>query len=93
MITKKVDNHGHLWYTCAVNIVHVPQYSLKHAAHMIGVSDKTIRRWLKSGKMIGYQVGGRKSWYTDLEEINKMRELYALPKLSVEDSIEIFNNY
>ncbi len=71
----------------------IPQYSLKHAAHMIGVSDKTVRRWMRSGKMGCYRVGGRRSLYTDLNEINKMRELYALPELTVDESVVIFKNY
>jgi excisionase family DNA binding protein len=71
----------------------IPQYSLKHAAHMIGVSDKTVRRWMHSGKIGSYRIGGRRSLYTDLDEINKMRELYALPILTVDESVVIYKNY
>ena len=60
---------------------------------MVGVSDKTVRRWLHSGKLYGYRVGGRGAWYLDLEEINKMRDTYALPPLSVKESVVLFNMY
>ena len=73
--------------------IYIPQYSLKHAAHMIHVSPKTIRRWTQSGKMQGYQVGDRGAWYYSLDSINKRRELYALPSLTVEQSKELFNSY
>ena len=71
----------------------VPQYSLKHAAHMIGVSDKTVRRWMHSGKMGSYRIGGRRALYTDLNQINQMRKLYALPDLTVDESVVVFKNY
>ncbi len=60
---------------------------------MIGVSDKTVRRWMHSGKMESYCIGGRKALYTDLNQINKMRELYALPTLTVDESVVIYKNY
>ena len=73
--------------------VYIPQYSLKHAAHMIHVSDRTVRRWIKSGRINGYRVGLRESWYIPLPEINRMRELHALPSLTVDESVELFNQY
>ena len=74
-------------------MVKVPQFCLKHAAYMIGVSDRTVRRWTHSGTMSGYRVGGRKAWYYALDEINLKRELYALPELSAEDAIDIYHRY
>ena len=74
-------------------IIGIPQYSLKHAAHMIEVSPRTIRRWIKSEKMFGYRVGWRKSWYVPLPEINRMRELYAMPKLTKEESEKLYMSY
>lgn len=74
-------------------MVKVPQFCLKHAAHMIGVSDRTVRRWTHSGTMSGYRVGGRSAWYYDLNEINLKRVLYALPPLSVDEAIDIHNRY
>ena len=74
-------------------MVKVPQFCLKHAAYMIGVSDRTVRRWTHSGIMSGYRVGGRKAWYYDLNEINLKRELYALPSLTVDEAVEIYNRY
>ncbi len=79
--------------TSTIHIVKRPQYSLKHAAYMVGVSNKTVRRWFHSKTMIGYRVGGRRAFYTDLSEINRMRELYALPALTVAESVVLFNMY
>ena len=70
-----------------------PQFSLKHAAYMIGVSNKTVRRWVHSGRMNGFRVGGRRAWYFSLEDINRMRELYVLPSLEIDEAIVLFESY
>ena len=74
-------------------MIKVPQFCLKHAAYMIGVSDRTVRRWTHNGTMIGYRVGRRQAWYYDLNEINAMRVIHALPPLSSEEAIDLFNRY
>jgi len=74
-------------------MVKIPQFCLKHAAYMIGVSDRTVRRWTHDGTMQGYRIGGRRSWYYDLNEINSKRELQALPPLSADDAINMYNTY
>ena len=80
-----------LWYN--FSMIRIPQFCLKHAAFMIGVSSRTVRRWTHNGTMSGYRVGGRQSWYYDLKEINDKRELYALPPLSVDDAVNMYNEY
>ena len=76
-----------------MTIIDRPQFSLKHAAYMIGVSNRTVRRWAHSGRMNGFRVGGRRSWYFSLDQINKMRELYALPSLEIDEAIVLFESY
>ena len=70
-----------------------PQFSLRHAAYMIGVCNKTVRRWIKAGKISGWQYGGRQAWYLDLEEINKMRDVYALPALTPDEAAKMHSEY
>jgi len=76
-----------------MSVNYIPQYSLKHTAHMVHMSDRTIRRWIKAGKIDGYRIGFRKSWYIGLPEINRVREVHGLPPLSVDESIAIFEQY
>ena len=76
-----------------MNVIKIPQYSLKHAAYLIGVSDRTVRRWIYNGKAVGYRVGGRQSWYLDLREINRLREEHAYPALSPEESLKAMELY
>lgn len=85
-----MDTRGIIY---AMNVIERPQFCLKHAAHMVGVSDKTVRRWIKAGKVNGWQVGGRRAWYLDLEQINEMRNAYGLPQLSNEQAVEIHKQY
>lgn len=34
-------------------------YDVGGAARLLGVSERTIRRWLREGRLAGYKVGGR----------------------------------
>lgn len=34
-------------------------YDVAETARLLGVSERTIRRWLKEGRLAGYKVGGR----------------------------------
>ena len=60
---------------------------------MVGVSDKTVRRWMKAGKIDAWKVGGRQAWDADIAEVNKMRDVYGLPPLTTEQAIELHEQY
>lgn len=41
------------------NVEHARFYSVKHVADIVGVSTKTVRRWIDSGKLIAVRPGPR----------------------------------
>ncbi len=45
--------------------------SIPHAADYVGVSSKTIRRWIASGRISGYRAGPRLI-RVDLNEVDAM---------------------
>lgn len=75
------------------NVVEITQFCKKHAAHLIHVSDRTIQRWLNSGRIKGYRVGIMRTWYISLPEINRMRELHAQDSLTDREAIHEINNH
>lgn len=71
----------------------VPQFSRKHAAYLIGVSNRTVRRWIDDNKIFAYKVGNREAWYIPLPEINKMRKKHAHRELTAREALEIMERY
>lgn len=41
------------------NVEHARFYSVNHVADIVGVSTKTVRRWIESGKLIAVRPGPR----------------------------------
>ncbi len=49
-------------------------YSIEDVASLFSVSDKTVRRWIKSGELVAHRIG--RQWRiskTDLETFLKLR--------------------
>lgn len=51
-------------------------YSIREAAEIIGVQVRTIREWLKLGKIHGEKNPISKRWFFTQEEINRVAEVY-----------------
>ena len=45
------------------------RYNVKQVAQLLGVTEKTIRRYFRSGKLEGFKDG--KSWYTNQALLDK----------------------
>jgi len=76
------------------NVVEVPHFCKKHVAFLVGVTPRTVQRWIDDGKIAAHQVGFSRAWYVGLPEINRIRNLYAYPSLTREQAeYEITNNY
>lgn len=45
-------------------------YSTKQISDMLGVTEQTVREWLKSGEMKGLKVGGRGQWRVSEDDLN-----------------------
>lgn len=39
-----------------------PQFKIKEVANMLRLSERTIRRWIQTGKLRAVQFGGRGGW-------------------------------
>ena len=67
---------------------HVPQFSRRHAAFLIKVNPRTIKRWIDDEKIFAYKLGNRGTWYIPLPEINRMREIHGIPALTPTEAIK-----
>lgn len=49
-------------------------YSIKELSQKLGMAEITIRRWLRSKKMIGYQIGSIKKckWLISHKELDRI---------------------
>lgn len=45
-------------------------YSPKQISEMLGVTESTVREWLKAGTLKGAKVGGRGQWRVPEENLN-----------------------
>jgi excisionase family DNA binding protein len=55
--------------------------SLPDASTHLGVSTKTIRRWIDEGKLTGYRVGER-FIRVDMDEVERLSEQMPKPRRS-----------
>jgi len=96
-----VDKDGHLWYDVSmkgmyeldINASKVPYFSRKHVAHMVHVHPRTVRRWITDGRIEAQRFGYGGAWYVGLPEINRVRGIHALPKLTTQSACKIFLSY
>lgn len=51
-------------------------YSMKEAAAIIGVQTRTIRQWLKVGKIKGEKNPISKRWFFSKEEVEEIAKVY-----------------
>ena len=79
---------GEVCYACGMDNKHDNQYglvSVAQAAERLGVSDFTVRKWIKSGKVVGTRAG--RTWLVALDErlpdIEFMGQLDAAEYLGV----------
>lgn len=56
------------------------QVSISDASNILGVSDKTIRRWIESGKLTAEKNNGR--WMVDVDDQDDVQVVY--PNIQVE---------
>ena len=48
-------------------------YSLREVAEICDVKVRTVREWLKKGKIHGFKVGESRHWHFSEEELNRVR--------------------
>ena len=48
-------------------------YSIKDTARFLGVSMRTIRKWISEGKVHAHQIEGTKRWLVTATEIRRLR--------------------
>lgn len=51
-------------------------YSMKEAAAIIGVQTRTIREWLKLGKIKGEKNPISKRWFFSEDEVSRIAKVY-----------------
>ena len=51
-------------------------YSMKETAAIIGVQVRTIRAWLKLGKIHGEKNPISQRWFFEKEEVDRLAEAY-----------------
>ena len=51
-------------------------YNIREAASIIGVQTRTIREWLKLGKIHGEKNPISKRWFFTEEEVTRIKEAY-----------------
>jgi excisionase family DNA binding protein len=45
------------------------------AARQLGVSRRTLTRWITAGRVKAYGIAGHKRRYVDMDELRRLREL------------------
>jgi excisionase family DNA binding protein len=63
-----------------------------HAMKFLGVTRRTLYRWLDAGKIEGFQTPNRQ-WLFSLKEINRVRQAYGMPPLTLEQAEKFWNTY
>jgi len=53
--------------------------SVAEAAERLGVSDRTIRRWIREGRLKPYRVMGDARRFVAADEVEALREPQELP--------------
>ena len=49
-------------------------YSINQAAKMIGIKARTIREWIRIGRLYAIKLAGSGRWLIPESEINRIRE-------------------
>lgn len=47
-------------------------YSVPMAADALGITDRTVRQWIRDGKMKARKISGSRRWLIDSEEIARL---------------------
>jgi excisionase family DNA binding protein len=53
--------------------------SVQEAADRLGVHERTVRRWIREGRLKPYRVMGDRRRFVDAEEVEALREPQELP--------------
>jgi len=67
------------------------EFHTGHAMLLLGVSRRTVYRWLQSGVITSYQSPISKKHQFSLQEINRVRALRGQTVLTKEDAIKIWS--
>jgi len=51
-------------------------FNLKQAAEYLGVSSVTLRRWVKSGRIVAYKIG--RAYKFDVNDLKKFKKAHAI---------------
>jgi excisionase family DNA binding protein len=59
----------------AIELLPVPTWrALDDAAQQVGVSRRTLTRWISEGKLTAYRIAGDRRRYVDMDDIKRLRE-------------------
>jgi predicted transcriptional regulator len=61
-----------------VKIVNEQRYSAREAADLLEVTEETVKKYCRNGKIKGKQIGPKKRWHVQGIEIVRLRKAWGL---------------
>jgi predicted transcriptional regulator len=64
-----------------MNIESQKMYTARDAADFLGVSEETVKNYLRGKRLVGKQIGPKKRWYVKGSAILKLRTEWGVDEI------------